>query len=53
VTGSVLLRFGIFETEIDEGVYEWSPLLLTPGLHELEYSGDGALVITYREAVLR
>ena len=53
-TGSVQLRYGIFTTTIDTaGAYEWSPLLLTPGLHELEYSGDGILTVTFREAVLR
>ena len=53
VTGHISLRFDVFTTQLDAGVYEWSPMLLTPGLHELEYSGDGALVITFREAVLR
>lgn len=53
VTGSVQLRFGIFTAALEAGVYEWSPLLLTPGLHELEYSGNGTIKITYREAVLR
>lgn len=54
VGGNVKLRFGIFSTTISSpGVYEWSPLLLTPGLHELEYTGNGALTITFREGVLR
>ena len=53
VDGSVSLKYGIFETQLDSGVYEWSPLLLTSGLHELEYSGNGTIIITFREAVLR
>lgn len=53
VTGQVELRYDVFTTKLSDGVYDWSALLLTPGLHELEYSGDGSLVITYREAVLR
>lgn len=53
VEGCICLKYGIFETKLDAGVYEWSPLLLTPGLHELEYSGNGTIMITFREAVLR
>ncbi len=55
VSGDIYLRFGIFTTHLSgEGAaYEWSPLLLTPGIHELEYYGAGAITITYREAVLR
>ena len=53
VSGSVKLTFEMFTTQLDAGTYEWSPLLLTTGLHALEYSGTGTRQITYREAVLR
>lgn len=53
VTGSIQLGFGVFTTQLTDGMYEWSPLLLTPGLNELEYSGNGTITITFREAVLR
>lgn len=53
VSGSIQLKYGIFTADLTTGVYEWSPLLLTPGLHEVEYNGDGTLAITFREAVLR
>lgn len=53
VNGQVNLAFELYTTQIETGVYEWSPLLLTTGLHALEYSGNGTLQITYREAVLR
>jgi hypothetical protein len=53
VTGRIKLRFGAATTDLTAGTFGWPALLLTPGLHELEYSGSGDLVITYREAVLR
>ena len=54
VTGTVLLKYGTSSiTLTDAGSYEWPTLLLTPGDHTLKYSGDGALAVKYREAVLR
>lgn len=53
VTGSVKLGFGVYSTQLTDGMYEWSPLLLTSGLNELEYSGSGTITLTFREAVLR
>lgn len=34
------------------GTFKWPDLLLTPGTHQLQYSGTGSLVVSYREAVL-
>ena len=54
VTGTALLKFGTSSVTLtDAGSYEWPTLLLTPGDHSLAYSGDGQLVIKFREAVLR
>lgn len=54
VTGSVALVYGTAYLQLTTpGTYEWPVLLLTPGSHALDYSGDGTLTITYREAVLR
>ena len=54
VTGSVLLKYGAASISLtNAGSYEWPTLLLTPGNHTLTYSGNGALVVRYREAVLR
>lgn len=54
VTGTALLKYGTSSVQLtDAGSYEWPTLLLTPGDHTLTYSGDGQLVIKYREAVLR
>lgn len=55
VSGSgadVRLAYGSASTALSEGTYKWPDLLLTPGTHEVAYSGKGTLVITYREAVL-
>ena len=52
-TGDVSLIYGANSTQIGAGVHEWSALLLTPGLHPVEYSGSGKITVTYREAVLR
>jgi len=54
VTGSVALSYGAAYLQLTTaGTYEWPVLLLTPGEHVLDYSGNGTLTITYREAVLR
>lgn len=56
VTGSsanVLLVYGAQSVALSAGVHQWPDLLLTPGGHDLTYSGTGALVISYREAVLK
>lgn len=54
VTGSVLLKYGTSSISLtNASSYEWPTLLLTPGDHTVAYSGDGTLVIKYREAVLR
>lgn len=56
VTGTgadVLLTYGAASIALTAGVYEWPALVLTPGNHELHYSGSGTVKITYREAVLR
>lgn len=52
VDGAAVLAYGGSALELTAGTYQWPDLLLTPGLHELTYSGTGSLVITYREAVL-
>lgn len=53
VTGSsVLLKYGSNSLNMAAGQYQWPDLLLTPGRHEIKYSGSGSLTITYREAVL-
>lgn len=54
VTGSVLLEYGTSSISLTDVVgYEWPTLLLTPGDHSVVYSGEGTMVIKYREAVLR
>lgn len=53
VTGSsVLMSYGDKSLSMAAGQYKWPELLLTPGRHEISYSGSGTLTITYREAVL-
>lgn len=52
-TDDIQLTYGTSIIDLSAGVYEWPVLLLTPGNHDLEYKGAGALTITYREAVLR
>lgn len=49
---SVLLKYGTASLSLSAGTYQWPELLLTPGSHDLTYSGTGTLSITYREAVL-
>lgn len=34
------------------GTHQWPELLLTPGVHELTVTGNGAFYVRYREAVL-
>lgn len=53
-TGSILLKYGTSSISLtDANSYEWPTLLLTPGDHSVTYSGEGTLVVKYREAVLR
>lgn len=55
VTGTsanLLLAYGSASKAFSAGTYKWPDLFLTPGAHELTYSGAGTLAITYREAVL-
>lgn len=49
---SVLIEYGNGSTAMSTGTYQWPNLLLTPGPHAVVYSGQGTLVVTYREAVL-
>lgn len=59
VTGEVLLAYGSSSWVLSTGTYTLPEFVLTPGtgpvmpgVHELTYSGNGSVVITYREAVL-
>lgn len=49
---SVLLAYGSKSLGSSAATFKWADLLLTPGIHELTYSGSGSILITYREAVL-
>lgn len=49
---SIRLGFCGDSAVLTAGSHRWPFLPLTPGSHALTYSGTGALVITYREAVL-
>ena len=49
---SVLLKYGSNSKALTPGSHQWPDLLLTPGAHDLTYSGDGVLELRYREAVL-
>lgn len=49
---SVLLVYGSKSMSFTAGTYMWPDLLLTPGSHNITYSGTGTLKVTYREAVL-
>ena len=53
INGTVTLKYGVSTIHLTSGSYEWPTLLLTAGLHQLEYSGAGSITLTYREAVLR
>lgn len=50
---SILLEYGTSSKSMSAGVYQWPTLWLTPGEHEVTYSGAGTLAIKYREGVLR
>ena len=50
---NILLQYGASSASFSAGTYTWPALWLTPGTHELTYSGAGTLTIKYREAVLR
>lgn len=50
---NILLKYGTASGSFSAGTYSWPTLWLTPGEHEVTYSGAGTLTITYREAVLR
>lgn len=59
VTGNVLLYYGSSSWALANNTYFLPELYLTPGtgpvlpgVHEITYSGNGTLKITYREAVL-
>lgn len=52
VTGSVTLTFEEKTHALTAGTYILPDLYLTPGDHDLTYSGTGTLTLTYREAVL-
>lgn len=53
VTGAVIsLTYGTTSWELGAGTYQLPDFFLTPGEHEVTYSGDGVATITYREAVL-
>lgn len=52
VTGSVSLEYGMNTWTLSAGTYQLPDFVLTPGSHELVYSGDGTMTATYREAVL-
>lgn len=49
---NVVIEYGDASQALGVGVHEWPELFLTPGSHEIVYSGTGTLTVTYREAVL-
>ena len=49
---SVLIEYRTGSQSMSAGTYQWPLLLLTPGEHQISYSGSGRLIIKYREAVL-
>lgn len=49
----IRLQYKNSSTVLTNGSYEWPTLMLTPGEHEVTYSGTGSATIAYREAVLR
>ena len=53
VIGDIIVKIGDAETQLAAGFYKWPTLLLPPGLTSFSYTGDGILVLTYREGVLR
>lgn len=50
---NILLKYGTASGSFSAGIYSWPTLWLTPGEHEVTYSGAGIMTIKYREAVLR
>ena len=53
VVGNVDLLFGNATFSLITGSHEWPDLLLMPGTNLLQYRGDGSVMLSYREAVLR
>lgn len=53
VIGDITVKVGEAETKLAPGFYKWPTLMLSPGLTSVSYSGEGVLVLTYREGVLR
>jgi len=53
VINDVTVKIGDAETKLETGFYKWPALILPPGLTSIGYFGNGILVLTYREAVLR
>lgn len=49
---SVLLSYGSKSISSTAATFKWAELLLTPGIHDLTYSGAGSIEIRYQEAVL-
>lgn len=52
VTGNVNLTYGAYSWALSAGVYQLPELYLTPGTHQVGYSGSGSVTFTYREGVL-
>ena len=50
---NILLKYGTASGSFSAGIYSWPTLWLTPGEHEVTYSGASIMTIKYREAVLR
>ena len=52
VTGAVNLSYGVHSWALSAGVYQLPELYLTPGTHQVGYSGSGSVTFTYKEGVL-
>lgn len=52
IIGSINLVFDNTSVSLSEGTYKLTSLLLNPGATVIEVSGSGAVIFTYREAVL-
>lgn len=50
--GDVRVTYGTKSWALSPGTYVLPDLYLTPGEHSITYAGEGALTITYREAIL-
>lgn len=50
--GSVSIKFNTNTWNLSAGIYTLPDFVLSPGDHELTYSGAGTIQATYREAVL-